>query len=171
MWPPLLVGTLAGTALLITLPIGAAVWWLTLIIARSAARLEVRSFLPLLQFSLPAVALFGEALEKRIIEMRLTEIGLIETEPIQQEIIGACHFNERLTRTDPHANAPPRSPPLLAPAPDISPHIPPHQGNHPHTCRTRQSVNIWVQICARVAHLARGWDHVFNCGYGRRRVF
>ncbi|WWD15583.1 hypothetical protein CI109_100005 [Kwoniella shandongensis] len=40
VWPPLLVGTLAGTALLITLPIGAAVWWLTLFISRSAARLE-----------------------------------------------------------------------------------------------------------------------------------
>ncbi|KIR60258.1 hypothetical protein I312_104194 [Cryptococcus bacillisporus CA1280] len=40
VWPPLLVGTLAGTALLITLPIGAAVWWITLFIARSAARLE-----------------------------------------------------------------------------------------------------------------------------------
>ncbi|WVR08317.1 hypothetical protein IAU60_005370 [Kwoniella sp. DSM 27419] len=40
VWPPLLAGTLAGTALLITLPIGAAVWWLTLFISRSAARLE-----------------------------------------------------------------------------------------------------------------------------------
>ncbi|KAK8870124.1 hypothetical protein IAR55_000694 [Kwoniella newhampshirensis] len=40
VWPPLLVGTLAGTALLITVPIGAAVWWLTLFISRSAARLE-----------------------------------------------------------------------------------------------------------------------------------
>lgn len=44
VWPPLLVGTLVGTVLLITLPLGAAVWWLTLIIARSAARLEVRSY-------------------------------------------------------------------------------------------------------------------------------
>lgn len=41
VWPPLLVGTLVGTALLITLPIGAVVWWLTLFIARSAARFEV----------------------------------------------------------------------------------------------------------------------------------
>lgn len=41
MWPFLLVGTLAGTALLITLPLGVIVWWLTLILARSAARLEV----------------------------------------------------------------------------------------------------------------------------------
>ncbi|ODO00529.1 hypothetical protein L198_02848 [Cryptococcus wingfieldii CBS 7118] len=40
VWPWLLVGTLAGTALLITLPLGAIVWWLTLIISRSAARLE-----------------------------------------------------------------------------------------------------------------------------------
>ncbi|WVQ79485.1 hypothetical protein IAT38_001584 [Cryptococcus sp. DSM 104549] len=40
VWPPLLAGTLAGTVLLITLPIGAAVWWLTLFISRSAARLE-----------------------------------------------------------------------------------------------------------------------------------
>ncbi|KAL7424856.1 hypothetical protein Q5752_000541 [Cryptotrichosporon argae] len=43
VWPPLLAGTLAGTALLITLPIGAVVWWLTLIIARSAARFETLS--------------------------------------------------------------------------------------------------------------------------------
>lgn len=41
VWPFLLVGTLVGTALLITLPLGVAVWWLTLIIARSAAKLEV----------------------------------------------------------------------------------------------------------------------------------
>jgi len=40
VWPPLLVGVLAGTALLITLPIGAVFWWLTLIIARWAAREE-----------------------------------------------------------------------------------------------------------------------------------
>ncbi|OCF33371.1 hypothetical protein I317_06980 [Kwoniella heveanensis CBS 569] len=40
VWPFLVAGTLAGTALLITLPIGAAVWWLTLFISRSAARLE-----------------------------------------------------------------------------------------------------------------------------------
>lgn len=42
VWPPLLVGTLAGTVLLITLPIGAVVWWLTLMIARWAAREELR---------------------------------------------------------------------------------------------------------------------------------
>ncbi|WVN87054.1 uncharacterized protein L203_102230 [Cryptococcus depauperatus CBS 7841] len=41
VWPLLVAGTLAGTALLITLPIGAAVWWLTLFISRSAARLEI----------------------------------------------------------------------------------------------------------------------------------
>ncbi|ORX38073.1 hypothetical protein BD324DRAFT_624406 [Kockovaella imperatae] len=41
VWPFLLAGTLAGTALLITLPLGAAVWWLTLFLARSAARLEI----------------------------------------------------------------------------------------------------------------------------------
>ncbi|RXK38006.1 hypothetical protein M231_04675 [Tremella mesenterica] len=41
VWPFLVAGTLAGTALLITLPIGAAVWWLTLFISRSAARLEM----------------------------------------------------------------------------------------------------------------------------------
>ncbi|ORY35021.1 hypothetical protein BCR39DRAFT_516204 [Naematelia encephala] len=40
VWPFLVAGTLAGTALLITLPIGVTVWWLTLIISRSAARLE-----------------------------------------------------------------------------------------------------------------------------------
>ncbi|WVQ75286.1 hypothetical protein IAR50_004900 [Cryptococcus sp. DSM 104548] len=40
VWPWLLIGTLVGTALLITLPLGAMVWWLTLFIARSAARLE-----------------------------------------------------------------------------------------------------------------------------------
>ncbi|WRT69395.1 uncharacterized protein IL334_006379 [Kwoniella shivajii] len=40
VWPFLVAGTLAGTALLITLPLGAAVWWLTLFISRSAARLE-----------------------------------------------------------------------------------------------------------------------------------
>ncbi|WWC73409.1 uncharacterized protein I206_107376 [Kwoniella pini CBS 10737] len=40
VWPFLVAGTLAGTVLLITLPIGAAVWWLTLFISRSAARLE-----------------------------------------------------------------------------------------------------------------------------------
>lgn len=41
LWPPLLVGTLVGTALLITLPVGAVVWWLTLIIARWGAREEL----------------------------------------------------------------------------------------------------------------------------------
>ena len=41
VWPPLLVGTLVGTALLITLPLGAAVWWITLFISRWAARMEV----------------------------------------------------------------------------------------------------------------------------------
>ncbi|WWC93101.1 uncharacterized protein L201_008067 [Kwoniella dendrophila CBS 6074] len=40
VWPFLVAGTLAGTVLLITLPLGAAVWWLTLFISRSAARLE-----------------------------------------------------------------------------------------------------------------------------------
>ncbi|WOO84787.1 uncharacterized protein LOC62_06G008299 [Vanrija pseudolonga] len=42
LWPPLLVGTLVGTALLITLPIGAVFWWLTLVLARWAARVELR---------------------------------------------------------------------------------------------------------------------------------
>lgn len=46
VWPFLVVGTVAGTALLITLPLGAAVWWLTLILARSAARLEVSHHFP-----------------------------------------------------------------------------------------------------------------------------
>ncbi|KAI9631761.1 uncharacterized protein MKK02DRAFT_35587 [Dioszegia hungarica] len=41
IWPFLFAGTVAGTALLITLPIGAAVWWLTLILARTAARVEI----------------------------------------------------------------------------------------------------------------------------------
>lgn len=41
VWPWLVIGTLVGTALLITLPIGAAVWWITLFLSRSAARLEV----------------------------------------------------------------------------------------------------------------------------------
>ena len=65
MWPPLLVGTLAGTALLITLPIGAAVWWLTLIIARSAARLEVRSYMPLSWLTVPVATLFGADVDGR----------------------------------------------------------------------------------------------------------
>lgn len=43
IWPWLVVGTLVGTALLITLPIGAAVWWITLFLSRSSARLEVRT--------------------------------------------------------------------------------------------------------------------------------
>lgn len=42
MWPLLLVGSLVGTVLLITLPIGVVVWWLTLIIARWAAREEIK---------------------------------------------------------------------------------------------------------------------------------
>ncbi|CAK9781358.1 hypothetical protein CC85DRAFT_155845 [Cutaneotrichosporon oleaginosum] len=42
LWPPLLVGTAAGTALLLTLPLGAVVWWLTLLLARWAATLELR---------------------------------------------------------------------------------------------------------------------------------
>lgn len=42
VWPPLLVGTLAGTVLLVTLPIGAVLWWLTLIIARWAAQEELK---------------------------------------------------------------------------------------------------------------------------------
>jgi hypothetical protein len=41
LWPPLLVGTLVGTATLIVLPVGISFWWLTLYITRSAARLEV----------------------------------------------------------------------------------------------------------------------------------
>jgi hypothetical protein len=41
IWPWLVVGTLVGTALLITLPIGAAIWWITLFLSRSSARLEV----------------------------------------------------------------------------------------------------------------------------------
>ncbi|OWT39200.1 hypothetical protein C362_02790 [Cryptococcus neoformans Bt1] len=56
VWPPLVVGTLAGTALLITLPIGAVVWWITLFIARSAARLETimqTYYHPLPSFKLP----------------------------------------------------------------------------------------------------------------------
>lgn len=43
------MGTLVGTILLITLPIGVVIWWLTLFIARSAARLEVRQFSSLFQ--------------------------------------------------------------------------------------------------------------------------
>lgn len=43
VWPLLVAGTLAGTALLITLPLGAVVWWLTLILSRTWARLELRS--------------------------------------------------------------------------------------------------------------------------------
>jgi hypothetical protein len=48
IWPWLVIGTLVGTALLITLPIGAAIWWITLFLSRSSARLEVRQ-LPTIQ--------------------------------------------------------------------------------------------------------------------------
>jgi hypothetical protein len=41
LWPILIAGTLVGTVLLITLPLGAMVWFLVLIIARSACRAEV----------------------------------------------------------------------------------------------------------------------------------
>lgn len=41
LWPLLVAGTLTGTVLLITLPLGALIWFLTLILARSACRLEV----------------------------------------------------------------------------------------------------------------------------------
>jgi hypothetical protein len=41
LWPLLVVGTLTGTVLLITLPLGALIWFITLILARSACRLEV----------------------------------------------------------------------------------------------------------------------------------
>ncbi|KAL1407659.1 hypothetical protein Q8F55_007092 [Vanrija albida] len=43
LWPLLLAGTLVGTALLITLPLGAVLWWLTLLLARWAARVELRT--------------------------------------------------------------------------------------------------------------------------------
>ncbi|CAD6591338.1 MAG: hypothetical protein TREMPRED_006073, partial [Tremellales sp. Tagirdzhanova-0007] len=59
VWPPLVAGTLAGTALLITLPIGAAIWWLVLIISRSAAHFEtfiqVKYHSPLEQRLLPPI--------------------------------------------------------------------------------------------------------------------
>jgi hypothetical protein len=42
LWPILIAGTLVGTVLLITLPLGALVWFLVLILARSFCRLEVR---------------------------------------------------------------------------------------------------------------------------------
>jgi hypothetical protein len=41
LWPILIAGTLVGTVLLITLPLGAMVWFLVLIISRSACRAEV----------------------------------------------------------------------------------------------------------------------------------
>ena len=41
LWPILIAGTLVGTVLLITLPLGAMVWFLVLILARSACRAEV----------------------------------------------------------------------------------------------------------------------------------
>jgi hypothetical protein len=40
LWPILIAGTLVGTVLLITLPLGAMVWFLVLILARSACRAE-----------------------------------------------------------------------------------------------------------------------------------
>ncbi|KAJ9107297.1 hypothetical protein QFC21_000747 [Naganishia friedmannii] len=42
LWPLLVVGTLTGTVLLITLPLGALIWFITLILARSACRLELK---------------------------------------------------------------------------------------------------------------------------------
>ncbi|KAJ9109504.1 hypothetical protein QFC20_003248 [Naganishia adeliensis] len=42
LWPILVVGTVTGTILLITLPLGALVWFITLILARSACRLELK---------------------------------------------------------------------------------------------------------------------------------
>ncbi|KAG7580132.1 hypothetical protein FFLO_00103 [Filobasidium floriforme] len=41
LWPILIAGTLVGTVLLITLPLGAMVWFLVLILARSACRAEI----------------------------------------------------------------------------------------------------------------------------------
>lgn len=42
LWPLLLTGTLVGTALLVTLPLGAVFWFATLILARAAAAVETR---------------------------------------------------------------------------------------------------------------------------------
>jgi len=41
VWPFLVAGTLAGTALLVVLPLGALVWLLTLLLSRSVSRLEI----------------------------------------------------------------------------------------------------------------------------------
>lgn len=41
LWPILVAGTLSGTILLITLPLGVLIWFLLLLISRSACRLEL----------------------------------------------------------------------------------------------------------------------------------
>lgn len=57
LWPILVVGTVTGTILLITLPLGALVWFITLILARSACRLEVRLLLIFSTFTNPSLQL------------------------------------------------------------------------------------------------------------------
>lgn len=42
LWPLLLAGTIVGTALLVTLPLGAVFWFATLLLARAGAALETR---------------------------------------------------------------------------------------------------------------------------------